>query len=310
MAAQRIQPTYTHHQVSKYFDRLKLKEDQRHYHVANLDDQTALNYLALLQKLHMVEIPFENLSIHYSTHHKISIDPEDSFNKIIQDNNGRGGYCMENNCIFGTFLSSLGFKLYPVGGRVNELAGWSGWGHMLNLVTIGDIKYLVDVGFGSDGPLSPIPLDRSGTAHTHIDPAEVRLQWRNIAPNTDPNQRLWVVEHRWNDTSEWKTKYCFTELEFIPVDFQALNEHVSTSPNIFFTQTIILDKKILDDEGKMAGSMLMFGNNLRWRFHGEKTKEIELKTEADRHEALEKYFGIKFSQAEQEAIRGLPSQLT
>jgi arylamine N-acetyltransferase len=309
MADERIRITFTKDQLSKYFARLKIPEDKRQYDVANLKDEDLLRYLALLQKHQLAEIPFENLTLHYSAHHQVSIHPEELFKKIIADNNGRGGYCMENNSLFGTLLRTLGFNIYSGGARVFDGGQWTGWSHMVNLVTIGDTKYHVDVGFGADGPVVPMPLDRSGTIQPHINPAKARLQWRNIPGNTDPTQRLWVYEHRINDDADWTTKYSYTELEFQPCDYNIMNYYTSTSHKTFFTRMVVVDKKILDDEGQYAGSLILAGNTIKWRVHGVKENEIKFETEADRLDALEKYFGIKFGEAERDGISGLASQL-
>jgi arylamine N-acetyltransferase len=309
MAADQTRVVFTRDQVSKYFERLKIPEAKRHYDVANLENEEALNYLALLQKHHLAEIPFENLTLHYSTHHQISIHPEELFKKIIADNNGRGGYCMENNCLFGTLLLTLGFSIYSGGARVYIGGPWTGWSHMVNLITLGDIKYHVDVAFGADGPVVPMPLDRSGAIQPHISPAVARLQWRNIPGNNDPNQRLWVYEHRRNEDTEWETKYCYTELEFQPCDYNIMNYYTSTSHKTFFTRDIVIDKKLLDKDGEYAGSLILNNNTLKWRIHGVKEKEIKFETEVERLDAIEKQFGIKFGKAERDGISGLASQL-
>ena len=309
MAAERIRVTFTKDQLAKYFERLKLSEDKRQYDVANLKPEDAFKYLALLQKRQLAAIPFENLSLHYSAHRQVSVHPDELFKKIIGDNNGRGGYCMENNCLFGTLLLTLGFNIYSGGARVYDDNHWTGWSHMVNLVTIGHVKYHVDVGFGADGPVVPMPLDRSGAIQPHINPAVARLQYRNIPGNTDPNQLLWVYEHRRDDDAEWAIKYCYTELEFLPADYNIMNYYTSTSHKTFFTRTVVVDKKLLDDDGEYKGSLILFGNTIKWRIHGVKEKEIEFETEADRLGALEEYFGIRFSEAERDGIRGLASQL-
>jgi arylamine N-acetyltransferase len=301
--------TFSNGQISKYFDRIQLPKEKRELEVAKLKPEDALEHLALLQKLHLASIPFENLSLHYSPHHQISIHPQELFKKIISDDNGRGGYCMENNRLFGTLLLSLGFTLYSGGARVFTEGTWTGWSHMVNLVTIGDVKYHVDVAFGSDGPVAPMPLDRTGTVRKHISPATARLQWRNIPGNTDSNQRMWIYEHRRNDDVDWDVKYCYTELEFLPSDYNSMNYFTSTSNQIFFTRVIIVDKKILDDAGEYAGSLTLFGNSIKWRIHGVKENKIEFKTEDDRLDALERYFGIKFGDVERDGIRGLPSEI-
>jgi arylamine N-acetyltransferase len=151
--------TYTKDQITKYFNRLGLPEEQRNYDVSELSPEDTLQYLTLLQKLQLATIPFENINLHYSTHHSVSVHPEALFRKVIGDNNGRGGYCMENNRLFGTLLNSLGFTLYSGGARVFGDGAWTGWSHMVNLVTIGEKKYHVDVGFCADGPTIPMPLE-------------------------------------------------------------------------------------------------------------------------------------------------------
>jgi arylamine N-acetyltransferase len=85
----------------------------------------ALSFLAELQKRNLASVPFEDVSLHYSKHRLLSLDPDDLFDKIVT--NSRGGYCMEVNCFFGTVLRSLGFTVTNVGGRVNGPNGYGGW---------------------------------------------------------------------------------------------------------------------------------------------------------------------------------------
>ncbi|KAF1833720.1 arylamine N-acetyltransferase 1 [Decorospora gaudefroyi] len=301
--------TYTHDQITQYFDRLGLSGDQRQYNVSQLSLEDRLAYLLRLQTLHLAKIPFENLNLHYSAHHAVSVHPEQLFNKIIGDNNGRGGYCMENNRLFGTLLNSLGFTLYSAGCRVFDAGTWTGWSHMVNLVTLGDTKYHVDVGFGADGPIAPMPLHRSGSYEHHVEPATVRLQWRNIPGNTDPNQRLWVYEYKQNNDSAWEIKYCYSELEFQPQDYEVMNYFTSTSQRTFFTRMVVADRKILGDDGELVGKMSLAGNGIKWNIRGLKTKEIEFKSEGERLEALEKYFGIRFGAVERAGIAGMASEI-
>ncbi|KAF1944801.1 arylamine N-acetyltransferase 1 [Clathrospora elynae] len=301
--------TYSKDQITQYFERLKLPTEQRRCDVAGLIPEDAHAYLRLLQKHQLAEIPFENLSLHYSAHRSVSVHPQELFRKIIEDDNGRGGYCMENNLLFGTLLLSLGFTLYSGGARVFDGGSWTGWSHMVNMVTIGDTKYHVDVGFGADGPVVPMPLERSGTVQQHIAPGSARLQWRNILGNRDPNQRLWVYEHRRSNESDWEIKYSYTELEFQPQDYNIMNYFMSTSQRTFFTRVVVAEKKILGDDGELAGKVTVTGTSMKWNIHGEKKKEIEFKTETERLEALETYFGMKFGEVEREGIRGLPSEI-
>lgn len=309
MVSDQPRPSYTKEQISKYFERLELSEKDQNFNVAGLSAEDTLKYLKLLIVQHQAHIPFENLTLHYSAHHSINVHPQALFTKIIGDNNGRGGYCMENNALLGTLLFSLGFNLYSAGGRVNNGGVFTGWSHMINLVTIGETKYHVDVGFGANGPIVPMPLDHSGVDREHIKPAASRLQYRNIPGNTDPSQRLWVYEHRQDKESDWTMMYCFTELEFIPSDYALMNYYTSTSKHTFFTRTIVVEKKILDDAGELAGQMIMSDKDLKWRLHGRKEKQIDFESEADRLGALEEHFGIRFGEVERVGIQGLPSEI-
>lgn len=65
-------------------------------------------------------VPYENLSIHYSQSHTISLDPQVLFQKIVVDGRGRGGYCMENSLFFNLILRGLGFRAFPVGVRIRH----------------------------------------------------------------------------------------------------------------------------------------------------------------------------------------------
>jgi arylamine N-acetyltransferase len=119
--------TYTAAQIQAYFERIQLPKSQQD--TKSLD----LAFLALLQRHQLANVPFENLALHYSFHHSITLDPLHVFEKIVERNAGRGGYCMENSCLFGTVLRSLGFDVVSIGAKVNEAVqavsankGWKG----------------------------------------------------------------------------------------------------------------------------------------------------------------------------------------
>ncbi|KAF2203983.1 arylamine N-acetyltransferase 1 [Delitschia confertaspora ATCC 74209] len=303
-------PVFLKDQIIKYFQRLGLSEEHRKYSIENESPEDTLQYLSLLQKLHLVAIPFENLTLHYSYHRQLSLHPEALFQKIIGDNNGRGGYCMENNCLFGILLHSLGFNLYSAGARVYGGGKWNGWSHMVNIVLIGNARYHVDVGFGANTPTQPLELEKSGRIYPSIKPGSMRLQWRNLDVNTNPDQRLWVYEHRIDDQSDFQQMYCFTELEFLPNDYELMSYFTSTNPKIWFTQQIVCKKEILGgpDNTELVGSVIL-GDSIKWRILGKKEREEQFGSEEDRLKALEDVFGIKFSTVEKEGIRGLPSEI-
>lgn len=116
-------PTYSLQQIRHYFNYISFPCHPQQ-HIPSLhekgQEQHALEFLRLLQIHQLSSIPFENLSLHYSPHHSISIDADGLYEKLVGNERGRGGYCMENNCFLGTVLSSLGFEIYSAGARVCE----------------------------------------------------------------------------------------------------------------------------------------------------------------------------------------------
>ncbi|PVI00341.1 arylamine N-acetyltransferase 1 [Periconia macrospinosa] len=274
---------------------------------------TQHTYLTTLLTHHLATIPFENLSLHYSPHRQISLHRDALFQKIVGDGKGRGGYCMENNALFGLLLKGLGFVVYEAGARVwNPSAEGEGEGssHMINIVTIGTKKYHVDVGFGSQGPIVPMPLDTSSPIQPHLTPASARLQYKNIPGTTDPSQRYWVYEHRASPNTSFQPRYCFTELEFLPSDYQVMNYFTSTSNKTWFTRTVVVERKVMGEGGELVGDVTVNGDVMKRRGKdGVKEREVKFASEEERVRALEEEFGIRLDEVERDGIKGLPSEI-
>jgi arylamine N-acetyltransferase len=159
---------------------------------------------------------------------------------------------------------------------------------MVNLVTIANTKYHVDIGFGGGGPPFPLPLSdpnpetntrftaspqlsfpclptqSSSTSSNAPNPARskhttIRLIHRTLRDEpsatrpSDPAQALWVYEMRVAGSEEWTPRYAFTETEFLPSDFEVMNHYTSTSSKIWFTKKIVCVRYLLDgDDGDLA----------------------------------------------------------
>ncbi|KAI9853578.1 MAG: N-terminal acetyltransferase [Trichoglossum hirsutum] len=231
----------------------------------------SLEYLTELVKLQLATVPFEDLSLHYSKHRLLSLDTNDLFDKVVS--RGRGG------------------------------------SHMVNLVTIENQRYLVDVGFGSKGPSLPIPLI-SGYECTGIAPLGLKLEYKSLPKHTDPSQRVWVYSHRECDTALWVDAYSFIEIEFFPEDYEVMNLSTMVLPQSFFTQTVLCVKALLNAEsGNLEGVLYLHQDEVRRRL-GEETCLVEkLKTEEERTKALEKLFGIIITEEEKQGIRDLATEL-
>lgn len=133
--------------IVRYLKRIGVDEGE-----LNIDAQS----LCLLQKAHLLNVPFENLDIHWKQ--PIVVDTGSSYKKIVEGK--RGGFCYELNGLFNELLRCIGFRTRIVSARVyNGVDFGPEFDHAAIIATIGELEYLVDVGFGdfSAEPLRIVP---------------------------------------------------------------------------------------------------------------------------------------------------------
>lgn len=113
--------------------------------------------LAALQKAHVCSIPFENLDVQLGR--PLSTEIAAAYEKIVV--NSRGGWCYEQNGLFGWALSEIGFDVRRIAASVmREKSGAeSEASHLCLLISSpeSNTKYLADVGFGGS-MIKPITL--------------------------------------------------------------------------------------------------------------------------------------------------------
>ncbi|KIX03370.1 uncharacterized protein Z518_06922 [Rhinocladiella mackenziei CBS 650.93] len=314
-----FRPTYTREQLAKYVGRIAPEPS---YTLATLESEIQADPLAALGRLQLRQIafnPWGNVALHYSWHRTLSLDPEALFHKIVERR--LGGYCMENNTFFSAVLRSLGYQLYVTGARISyslegngrNPEGFAGWQHEVIIVTLNHQKYLVDVGFGSQSPIHPLPLDKDpDLVYPSVPGAEVRLAYRPIAPNTDSSQCLWVLETRNKSHPHWAGGYCFTELEWLPEDFEIINYRTSQDPQSWFTHRLVLLKPLLDEETKTKpiGTVILSGNVIERRIgEGKKEVVVDAKSEKERIVGLRTWFDVVLYPEEERGIAGMPSEI-
>ena len=180
---------------------------------------------------------------------------------------------------------------------------------MVILVTIEEKKYMVDVGFGSAAACAPLLLQDNDII-SNVPTAGGRLAHRTIAPCIDTTQKLWVYETRTSPEAPWTPAYCFSELEFIAADFEKTNFWTSQSRASWFTRALVLTKVILDDEHEEpVGVLTLSGNEIQKRLHGTSETVLTCKTESDRWQGLDDWYGVKLRDDEKGGIRGLMSEI-
>ncbi|KAL4760686.1 arylamine N-acetyltransferase family protein [Aspergillus foveolatus] len=315
--------TYTRSQLEAYLQRIGYAnsasgvECPRLHQLQASIQQDALKALEELQRRHISSIPWGNSAIHYSQHHSISTYPSAVFEKLVVRR--LDGYCMENTNLLYVVLRSLGYQAYPAAGRVSNAAAdpenagsevrYGSLGHMVIIVGISNQKYLVDVGFGNNGPTSPLPLLRNVSADL-IPPAQMKLDKTPLPEAVDQSQEFWVYSVRYGPDKEWAPMYAFSETEFLPQDFAMMNFNTSKGSSSWFTQRVVCVRHILgDDESSIKGLYVMAGKQVKRRVHGQTEIVQTLENEDDRVEALAKWFGIHLLDHEVAGIQGLVSEL-
>ncbi len=110
---------YSAEQIAHYENLISLPKQ---FHFSS-NPPLNISYLTTLHIHQISSIPYENLQLHYSITHNISLDPQILFKKIVTDARGRGGYCMENSIFFNHILRALGFQVYTAGVRIRPRVG-------------------------------------------------------------------------------------------------------------------------------------------------------------------------------------------
>lgn len=111
-----LQSAYTVSQIAEYETYTGLPGRYRQSSKPELN----VSYLTALHVHHISRIPYENLQLHYSQSHQVSLDHQDLFTKIVANKRGRGGYCMETSLLFNQILRALGFTVYTAGVRIRR----------------------------------------------------------------------------------------------------------------------------------------------------------------------------------------------
>jgi N-hydroxyarylamine O-acetyltransferase len=189
--------------------------------IENFDITADAESLRLLQKKHLLSVPFENLDIHWKR--PILLDTNRFYQKIVEEK--RGGFCYELNGLFNELLRNLRFQTRLVSARVSDGKGGfsSEYDHLAIVVIIGELEYLADVGFGAftSEPLNVITgLEQQDETGTFI-----------IRRFEDG-----YLEVAKKDGETWRSEYIFKPIERSLSEFAGMCEFHQTSPESHFTQ--------------------------------------------------------------------------
>ncbi|KAL5333968.1 hypothetical protein BJX70DRAFT_391814 [Aspergillus crustosus] len=266
------------------------------------------NALCTLMRCQISKFPYENLSVHYSSK-SVDINPDSIYAKLmgVEGNGGRrrGGYCLEVSIFFYHMLLGMGFSVYTTGvrnrKRTNGVPGgeFLGFSHINNIVHLpSGQKFSIDVGFGGDGPTSPLQLNELGQA----------------IQNSRGN-KLWIYQYRNGPTIEWNSFYCFAEQEFFQDDFEVVNwwagaktlhtwsvlsvRFLREGEDVKYSESPDLP---LDREVKIVGKVMLVDDVIKVNLGGKTSIVHSFDSEVGRLQALKEYFGITLTEEEAQSI--------
>ena len=137
-----------------------------------------------LLQAHVQAVPFENLDVQFGR--PLTIAVAEAFEKIVR--NERGGWCYQQNGLFGWALSEIGFDVTRVAAAVMrvERGDQALANHLCLLVRCPGHSgtWLADVGFGG-GLFQPIPLaeDEHWQDPCHVGLQQVEDGWWRFREN-------------------------------------------------------------------------------------------------------------------------------
>lgn len=320
-------------------------------------------FLQTLHRCQITSIPYENLSLHYNPAHENSIDPLALYAKFLPDfhdktttSRGRGGFCFETTVFFLHVLRGLGFRAYPTSARIRirdhftrvpagpfvgprhgkfkrrlpghtELYSDRVTFQVVNLVLLDDGSvWSTDVGFGGDGPTSPLLLatgQEEPKVINNLGAQEIRLR-HGVFPDTvrEEANNVWLYEYRNDPDAEWNTYYAFGETEASPWDLECANFWVMAHPESFQRKQILAVKFIRCSpeaaprvgkeeisEVEVVGKVMLADGVLKKNTGGKTRVLKECRTEKERVEVLREYFGIHLTDEQREGIKGFITEL-
>ncbi|KAF4516122.1 hypothetical protein B566_EDAN000360 [Ephemera danica] len=230
----------------------------------------SVDVLRALHLAHVLAVPFENLDGYRGV--LVSLEPADLFAKIVTAR--RGGYCFELNGLFSLLLEALGFEVTRLTARVRYGAKPPyPRSHQVLLVRVGGESWLVDVGFGGNGLLEPMPLEAGAKVTQHAETFKLI--------SADGGEYLLQCRVH----GEWDSLYSFTTEACQPIDYTYPNYFHSHSPDSIFMQRRICT--IPTTEGRK----ILVDHTLSVRRQG-KTEKSSAESEADYARLLHDHFGI------------------
>lgn len=240
------------------------------------ETRPVLATLAGLLRAHMRHIPFENLDVLLGNGVRLELDALQD--KLVRAR--RGGYCFEHATLFAAVLEALGFAPVRHSARVILFAPPSEAArtHMFLTVTLAEGTFVVDPGFGSLAPDTPVALDAGASATVRG-----ATHWMAREGAT------WVLRARidGNVANGWVT----TLEADNAADFVVANHYTATHPASAFRNRLML--RALTG----GGSISVMNRDVTVR-EGASIRIRELANRAELRALLARHFGFDLPEVE------------
>lgn len=227
-----------------------------------------LDSLTRLQLAHLQAVPFENLAIYAGR--SVTADNNWTFSKVVDQ--GRGGWCFELNGAFAQLLEALGFEVKRLAAAV-LLNGPTTIVDHLVLEVVLDQPYLVEVGFGADAPITPLPLAQAG-------PIETRSGTFEFISSPEGTTLAQIVD------GVPEARYRFKRVNHQPADFEATSMRLQSDPTLHWS-TKPFATRLVDDKG----SRLTLSRDRLRRVRANEVEDMAVSPD-DWNDVLFEHFGI------------------
>ena len=235
--------------------------------------QPSVDVLRALHQRHAEAIPFENLNPLLGL--PVPLDPESLERKMLDE--GRGGWCFEQNWLFRRALEAMGFDVRGRAARVLWGAPEGRVGarsHMVLEVWIDGLAYLADVGFGGVTLTGPLAFDSREPQATPHEAFRLDL-------SDDGDYVLQVL------LDEWAPMYRFRREDQLLPDYEVAGFYLCHHPDSFFRHQLVGARAF-------PGGRLALRNNVLTTYRrGQPAEQQTFTLPADLRYALERRLLIR-----------------
>lgn len=245
-------------QLQAYLDRIRI----------DAPAGPGLDSLTRLQLAHLQAAPFENLAVYAGR--SVTTDNNWTYSKIVDQH--RGGWCFELNGAFAQLLEALDFSVQRLGAAV-LIGGPNTMVDHLVLEVMLDQPYLVEVGFGDDAPIVPLPLQAAGPIETRCG----TFEFLNSPQGTTLTQHVDGVP---------EARYRFKRVNHDPADFEPASQRLQNDTTLHWSQRPFATR-LIDDQGSRVS---LGPRNLKTTRRGQ--VERQPVAPQDWNDVLFEHFGI------------------